>query len=77
METEIKTSLDLLLTAIHEGNGAVIAAEMTRLDGFLQTGRGRLHPQLVHFLQNRSYAKAHLFLGGANDIPVGVCGGKY
>ncbi len=77
METDIKASLDALLAAINEGNGAVIAAEMARLDGFLQSGRGQLHPQLIHFLQNRSYAKAHLFLGGANDIPVGVCGGRY
>jgi hypothetical protein len=39
-------------------------------------GREVLHPQLVHFLENRSYAKALMFLGGASDIPVGVCGGR-
>ena len=38
---------------------------------------GQLHPQLVHFLENRSYAKAHLFLGGESDIPVGICGGRH
>ena len=37
--------------------------EMERLDGFLERGRSTLHPQLVHFLQNRSYAKAVMFLG--------------
>ena len=35
-----------------------------------------LHPQLLHFLERRSYAKAAMFLGGAEDIPVGVCGGR-
>jgi hypothetical protein len=49
---------------------------MDRLDGFLEAGRGSLHPQLVHFLQNRSYAKALMFLGGEKDIPVGACGGR-
>jgi hypothetical protein len=37
---------------------------------------GELHPQLVHFLENRSYAKAVMFLGGQTDIPVGACGGR-
>ena len=41
----------------------------------LERGRGALHPQLIHFLQNRSYAKAVMFLGGETDIPVGACGG--
>ncbi len=77
METDIKTSLDKLLDGIARGDGAVIAAEMGRLDDFLARGRGQLHPQLVHFLENRSYAKAHLYLGGESDIPVGICGGKH
>lgn len=36
----------------------------------------QLHPQLVHFLGNRSYAKALMYLGGESDIPVGICGGN-
>lgn len=76
METDIKTSLDKLLAAISQGDGPVIAAEMGRLDDFLARGRDGLHPQLIHFLENRSYAKAHLFLGGESDIPVGLCGGR-
>ena len=43
---------------------------------FLARGRTALHPQLVHFLENRSYAKAVMFLGGETDIPVGACGGR-
>jgi hypothetical protein len=77
METEIKTAVGNLLAAIENGNGESIASEMGKLDEFLSAGRGRLHPQLVHFLENRSYAKAHLFLGGESDIPVGICGGRH
>jgi hypothetical protein len=77
METEIKTAVANLLAAIEQGDGPVIAAEMGNLDAYLNEGRTRLHPQLVHFLENRSYAKAHLFLGGESDIPVGVCGGRH
>ena len=76
METQIKTALDALLGAIKVADGQRIADEMLKLDGFLDQGRGRLHPQLVHFLENRSYAKALMFLGGDANIPVGVCGGR-
>ncbi len=77
MEPQIKTAVSNLLAAIKQGDGPVIAAEMGKLDAFLTEGRGQLHPQLVHFLENRSYAKAHLFLGGESDIPVGICGGRH
>lgn len=76
METEIKASLIALLGAIKSSNASVIAAEMARLDDFAVRGQMTLHPQLLHFLERRSYAKAAMFLGGAEDIPVGVCGGK-
>lgn len=75
MEAEIKSAVVGLLAAIKAGNGPVVAEEMGRLDDFLARGRGVLHPQLVHFLENRSYAKALMFLGGETDIPVGICGG--
>ena len=76
METQIKEALATLLADIESGNGTGIATEMGKLDEFLAAGRSQLHPQLVHFLENRSYAKAHMFLGGESDIPVGVCGGR-
>ena len=78
METQIKESLLALLAGIKAGAGPVIADEMAKLDGYVARGRasGELHPQLVHFLENRSYAKAVLFLGGETDIPVGACGGR-
>jgi hypothetical protein len=76
METQIKASLNALLAAIKTSDGQVIADEMAKLDDYLERGRAGLHPQLVHFLQNRSYAKAVMFLGGESNIPVGACGGR-
>jgi hypothetical protein len=76
METQIKDSLIALLAGIKAADGQVIADEMVRLDDFVTRGRAGLHPQLVHFLENRSYAKALMFLGGDTDIPVGACGGR-
>lgn len=76
METQIKESLHALLAAIKASDGQTVADEMAKLDDFLAHGRVGLHPQLVHFLENRSYAKALMFLGGESDIPVGVCGGR-
>ncbi len=76
MEVEIKAALIALLDAIKNSNAPSIAAEMARLDDFAARGRMTLHPQLLHFLERRSYAKAAQFLGGAEDIPVGLCGGR-
>lgn len=76
MESDIKATLNLLLAGIKQSDGPAIAREMERLDDYLQRGRAELHPQLVHFLERRSYAKALMFLGGETEIPVGACGGR-
>ncbi len=76
MESEIKASLVSLLAAIKASDNQIVGAEMARLDELLAKNRATLHPQLVHFLQNRSYPKAMMFLGGKTDIPVGACGGR-
>ena len=76
METQIKDSLTALLAAIKAADGHSVAEEMAKLDEFLARGRAGLHPQLEHFLENRSYAKALMYLGGETNIPVGVCGGR-
>ena len=76
IESNIKTSLTALLEGITQSDGSVIAEEMARLDELLEKARRDLHPQLVHFLERRSYAKAVMFLGGESDIPVGICGGR-
>ena len=76
MEDVIKQSLVALLGAIKNADGDAVSVQMTRLEGYLDEGRGKLHPQLVHFLERRSYNKALLFLGGESDIPAGSCGGR-
>jgi hypothetical protein len=77
METQIKEALTSLLAAIKAADGKTIAGEMARLDEFLERGRAGLHPQLSHFLERRSYAKALQFLGGDSEIPAGSFGGRH
>ncbi len=77
MELQIKESLIALLAGIKNSDGRIIAEEMARLDDFLERGRLGLHPQLAHFLERRSYAKALTFLeGDAAGIPRGTCAPK-
>jgi hypothetical protein len=77
MELQIKESLIALLAGIKASDGGVIAAEMAKLDDYLERGRLGLHPQLAHFLERRSYAKALTFLDGdAAGIPRGTCAPK-
>ncbi len=80
METQIKPALAALLAAINAADGPAITAGLTRLDGLLAAApRGALHPQLAHFLERRSYAKALAFLEGGGpggQTPPGGCGGR-
>jgi hypothetical protein len=76
MEDAIKQSLIALLSAIKGADGDAVSVQMVKLEGYLDEGRGKLHPQLVHFLERRSYNKALMFLGGESDIPAGSCGGR-
>ena len=79
MESEIKTALISLLDAIKRSDGTVVARDMAMLDDLLARAQtnGGLHPQLEHFLGNRSYAKALMFLGGDSAVgasnPPGGC----
>lgn len=76
MEELIKEALIALLDGVKRSDGDAIAVQTVRLDGYLGEARGALHPQLVHFLERRSYPKALMFLGGESDIPAGSCGGR-
>ena len=76
MLAQLKDHLTLLMKAIKDGDGPGVVATMGQVEAVLEANRAGLHPQLVHFLEQRSYAKALLFLGGAEDIPVGRCGGR-
>jgi hypothetical protein len=77
MEERIKEALTALMDGIKRADGDAIARQMGLIDGFLQAGRAGLHPQLVHFLERRSYPKALMFLGGESEIPAGSCGGRH
>lgn len=77
---EIKTALESFDSAVKNADGAGISAALTRLEALLAAHRDELHPQLVHFLEGRSYAKALLWLGGESGFakpasPPGGCGG--
>ena len=77
---EIKTALETFDSAVKKTDGAGISAALTRLEALLAAHRSELHPQLVHFLEGRSYAKALLWLGGESGFakpasPPGGCGG--
>jgi hypothetical protein len=76
MEERIKESLVALMDGIKRADAGVIESRMALLDQCVAEGRGSLHPQLVHFLERRSYPKALMFLGGESDIPIGSCGGR-
>ncbi len=75
MEQEIKDSLIQLMNSIKQADGESIALGLGRLDNLLASGRGSLSPQLVHYLEGRSYAKALALLGGEGGIPAGTCRG--
>ncbi|MSU18813.1 MAG: hypothetical protein EXS34_02400 [Lacunisphaera sp.] len=80
-EAQIKIVLIQLHAGIKQANGAIIAQTLGELEALLATHRESLHPQLVHFLAGRSYAKALAYLGGGAELtaqpasPPGGCGG--
>ncbi len=76
----IKLALESFDAAVKRGDGAGISSSLTQLETLLAAHRADLHPQLVHFLEGRSYAKALLWLGGQSGFakpasPPGGCGG--
>jgi hypothetical protein len=77
---EIRTALENFDSAVKKADGAGISTALTRLEALLAAHRSELHPQLVHFLEGRSYAKALLWLGGESGFaepasPPGGCSG--
>ena len=61
-DIQLKASLIALLDGIKRSDGPIVTQEMERLDQFVLTGRGTIPPQLMHFLERRSYAKALAYL---------------
>ena len=81
-ETKIKAALISLHAGIKVSDGAAVSSALAELEGLLAAHRAELHPQLRHFLEGRSYAKALAYLGGGNELtakpasPPGGCGGR-
>lgn len=79
-EKRIKETLEQFDGAVKRADGAGISTALVELDQLLVEHRESLHPQLVHFLEGRSYAKALAYLGGTSEFarpasPPGGCGG--
>jgi hypothetical protein len=78
----ITNCLQRFQAAVKEGNGPELSAALAELDALLAQHRAELHPQLVHYLKGRSYAKALAWLGVDSSYarpsspPEGCGGGK-
>lgn len=62
MEAEIKEALIGILDGIKQSDTQEVSDGMERIETCLQSARTQLNPQLAHFLERRSYAKALQFL---------------
>ncbi|MBK1876372.1 hypothetical protein [Pelagicoccus mobilis] len=76
IETQIKESLLKLQSSIDGADGAGIRESMAEIDTALKEHRREIDAQLKHFLKNRSYIKALMYLNGESDIPKGKCSGR-
>lgn len=81
-DAKIKAALIRFTAGIKNSDGSAISAALTEVEQLLAAHRGELHPQLVHFLEGRSYAKALAYLGGESGFakpasPPGGCGGGH
>ncbi|MEZ5275911.1 MAG: hypothetical protein R3F07_05990 [Opitutaceae bacterium] len=73
MENEIKAALIRLLKGIKDSDTQETLDGMDALEALSAEYRGKMHPQLAHFLERRSYAKALDFLGGEGVVTRGRC----
>lgn len=80
-EAKIKAALIRFNSGIKNSDAGAISASLNEVEALLAVHRAELHPQLVHFLEGRSYAKALAYLGGADELttkpasPPGGCAG--
>jgi hypothetical protein len=79
-QRQVREALERFDAAVKRGDGAAISQVLSELERLLTAHRAELHPQLVHFLEGRSYAKALAYLGGESGFakpasPPGGCGG--
>ncbi len=80
-EAKIKAALIRFTAGIKNSDAGAISAALNEVEALLAVHRAELHPQLAHFLEGRSYAKALAWLGGGDELeakpasPPGGCGG--
>lgn len=80
-ELKIKEALIRFNDGIKKSDAELISDSLSQLEALLGEHRSTLHPQLVHFLEGRSYAKAMAWLGVGQEMsarsasPPGGCGG--
>ncbi len=70
---EVKNCLQVI-TNPSEAKSGELGQSLQRLDEIILSSKDDLHPRLRHFLENRSYAKALIWLEGETPEK-GVCGG--
>lgn len=82
-EAKIKDALIRFNGAIKNSDGVALSTALNEVETLLAAHRTELHPQLVHFLEGRSYAKAVAWLGAGDQLaakpasPPGGCGGGH
>ena len=67
-EPKIKAALIRFNKAITNSDGVELSAALNEVEALLARDRATLHPQLVHFLEGRSYAKALAWLGAGDEL---------
>jgi hypothetical protein len=69
-EGKIKAALIRFNAAITNSDGPGISAALNDVEALLAANRTALDPQLLHFLDGRSYAKALAWLGAGDQLAV-------
>jgi hypothetical protein len=70
---DVKSCL-MVITNPGSAQPGELGASLRRLDEVVKDSKTELHPRLRHFLENRSYAKALVWL--EDGVPEkGICGG--
>ena len=69
---ELKSSLHLITNPKEAKAGEILNA-LQKLDECLSNESMKIHPRLLHFLQNRSYQKALTWINGG-EPEKGTCG---
>lgn len=69
---ELKSSLHLITNPKEAKAGELLNA-LQKLDECLSNESNKIHPRLLHFLQNRSYQKALTWINGG-EPERGTCG---